>query len=119
MALEDVVKTTAIAFFVGMIPAMMLNALVGYIGAFSWVLYFVYALMLYWAVPKLPREADTFFDVLVVTFMLLGISGLIGMFIPQIAGLQWVSISSTPALLTTLTVAIAALAIREEYLDFV
>jgi len=113
--LSEIVKTSFMAFLIGVIPALLFQAVASALAGFSWLVYIIYALVLLWAVPKLPKEADTFFDILVVTFMLLGFSGLVGAFMPTVVFLQWVNVGSVTAFLTTLVFAIVALAIKEEY----
>jgi hypothetical protein len=113
--LSELFKTSIIAFFVGIIPAMVFQAMSTALASYNWIMYIIYALVIAWAVPELPREAKTFFDILVITFLLLAFSGLVGLFAPGITFLQWVNISTVLAFLTTLTSAIVALAITEKY----
>jgi hypothetical protein len=114
--LGELFKSSLVAFFVGIIPAMIFQALSTAVASYNWLMYIIYALIISWSVPKLPREAKTFFDILVVTFLLLAFAGILGLIAPGISWLQWVNISTVPAFLTTLTSAIFALAITEEYI---
>ena len=113
--IAEIFKTSLLALFVGILPAIAFQYVAAMLAGWGFVMYFLYGLVLVWAIPKLPRNTDTFFDFLVLTFMLLGLSGLIGMFF-SVSWLQWANIGSVMGFLTTLTVAIVALAIREEYL---
>jgi len=88
----EIFKTSLLALFIGIFPAIAFQWVATMLSSWNWVMYIVYALVLVWAVPKLPREVDTFFDLLVLTFLLLGFSGLIGMFM-QISWLQWANVS--------------------------
>jgi len=114
--LGEIFKVSIVAFFVGIVPALIFQAISSALASYSWLMYIIYALVLLWAVPKLPKEADTFFDILVVTFLLLAFSGLLGMFLPTVGFLQWVNVGTVTAFLTTLVFAIVALAIKEEYI---
>jgi len=111
----ETLKTAVTAFFIGIIPAVILGAIATMLTGYSWFMYIIYALLLVWAVPKLPREVNTFFDILIVMFLLLAIGSLVGTFIP-IPSLQWVNISSVETLLGTLVTAIVAIALKEEYI---
>lgn len=109
-------KTAGIAFLVGVPVALVLGFVSSMLASLSWVMYILYGIIVAWAVPKLPRDANSIFDILILTLIIMGISGIVGMFVPGVTFLQWASLATVMSFLTTLVTAIIALVIAEEYL---
>jgi len=79
----------------------------------------IYFAILFWASLKLPREYDTIWEVLTVTFGLIVVSGIIGMLllptIPQLVTyLAWIEWTTLPGFIQMLIITLASLTIAEQ-----
>jgi len=115
----DYSKAAVLILLPGIPLAILLGMIGGALQTWQFVMPIIYALLFIWAVPKLPRQMDTFWEVLIVTFLLMGIAGFFGMMFPSFASyLGWISIISFPVFLSMVVIAVLSLAILDKYTDW-
>lgn len=121
--LKDYLKTAFMALLPGVFFALLLGGVFGAINqvgtlgtAISWILW---AIVLIWVVPNLPKEMDTFWEVLIISLMLMGIVSAITAFVPSIGTyMNFVSISSPAAWIAMIIVSGLSLAVLHKYTDW-
>ena len=111
----EYLKTAGIGFVVGVIPAIILSAVVNALTSAAWLVYLIYAVILMYSIPKLPKEVDTLFEFLIITFIMLAFSGLVVTIVPSLGMyIGWVSLASLETFLTMLVVGALSLGIANK-----
>ena len=112
----DYFKIAGMALIPGIILALILGAISSAMASASWLMLLMYGVLLIWAIPNLPKEVDTFFEVLVLAFILMGLAGILSLFVPQISSwLGWINVMSLMGFLNMVVVASLSLAILNKY----
>lgn len=116
--IKDYMRTALITFLPGIILSMILSAITTALsGVAGWLTMLIYAIVLIWAVPKLPKSLDTFWEILILTFILSAFAGIIGMFLPTANQyLGWVSLVSLTTWFNMLVVSILSLVMLKKYI---
>jgi len=118
--IKDYLRTAGVAFVPGIIFSIILSALTTFFaGVAGWLSMIIYAILLIWAVPKLPKAMDTFFEILIITFLLSAFAGIIGMILPTaVTYLGWISIVSLTTWFNMLVIAVLTLSILNKHTNW-
>lgn len=101
-------KDTLIAIGIGIPIAFVMSLILTPMAStVPWLQYIIYGLLLFFAAAKLPKEADTVLELLIITLLMLGVAGLIGMLIemsvPDITTyIAWINMTTFPAFIQML-----------------
>ena len=113
--ITDWLKLSAYAFFPALIATMFLGFLGSALASLAFVNFFVLGIVLIWAVKELPKDMESFWNIIILVLFLLGIQGLIGLIFP-IPQLQWASIATFAGFLTTIVGSAVGVALVEKFM---
>jgi len=111
----DYLKLSAYAFVPALIAALVLGMIASAFASMAFVTYFLLAVLAIWAVAKVPKEIESFWGIIILVLFLMGIQGILGMFVPSVGMLQWASIGSVNSLLVTIVSAALGTALVKKY----
>lgn len=117
--LKDYLKTALIALLPGIVFAMILSAVMSLLTSFAFVQYFILGVLLLWAIKFIPKEMDTFWEVLVITFFLAGLAGIITFIFPMASSyLGWVTLTSYTVWINMIVTAALTLSVLNKYTNW-
>ena len=112
----DSAKISLFAMVIGTLLTLILGFASSALAALQPVFYILLAAVTLFVGLKLPKEADTFAEFIVILLMIVGLSGVIGMFLP-FPQLQWANIISGATLLLTIATALISLGITKQFVE--